>query len=188
MKTRLAGLIVCMALISVSQASAATLVGTTTDAMGIDGLVVDSVTYDVMFVNATYDTVYGSTPPTFFGNGSGAADAATALSSALNSLLVDTISGATAGNNAFYIPYAQFAPDEAIVYVVFCNVLTCISSGDTWAVAGPGIATQDQPSPFAVFVIATTPLPAALPLFATGLGAMGLLGWRRKRKNAAIAA
>ena len=30
-----------------------------------------------------------------------------------------------------------------------------------------------------------TPLPAALPLFATGLGALGLLGWRRKRKNAA---
>jgi hypothetical protein len=28
----------------------------------------------------------------------------------------------------------------------------------------------------------TIPLPAALPLFATGLGAMGLLGWRRKRK------
>ncbi|HEY5504368.1 MAG TPA: VPLPA-CTERM sorting domain-containing protein [Sedimentisphaerales bacterium] len=33
-----------------------------------------------------------------------------------------------------------------------------------------------------------TPLPAALPLFATGLGAMGLLGWRRKRKNAAAIA
>lgn len=29
-----------------------------------------------------------------------------------------------------------------------------------------------------------TPLPAALPLFATGLGAIGLLGWRRKRTNA----
>jgi hypothetical protein len=29
-----------------------------------------------------------------------------------------------------------------------------------------------------------TPLPAALPLFATGLGALGLLGWRRKRKAA----
>jgi hypothetical protein len=27
-----------------------------------------------------------------------------------------------------------------------------------------------------------TPLPAALPLFATGLGALGLLGWRRKRR------
>jgi hypothetical protein len=33
--------------------------------------------------------------------------------------------------------------------------------------------------------IAGTPLPAALPLFATGLGALGLLGWRRKRKNVA---
>jgi hypothetical protein len=27
------------------------------------------------------------------------------------------------------------------------------------------------------------PLPGALPLFATGLGAPGLLGWRRKRKG-----
>ena len=27
-----------------------------------------------------------------------------------------------------------------------------------------------------------TPLPAALPLFASSLGALGLLGWRRKRK------
>lgn len=32
---------------------------------------------------------------------------------------------------------------------------------------------------------AATPLPAALPLFATGLGALGLLGWRRKKKAAA---
>ena len=33
-----------------------------------------------------------------------------------------------------------------------------------------------------------TPLPAALPLFATGLGVMGLLGWRRKRKAQTLAA
>lgn len=31
----------------------------------------------------------------------------------------------------------------------------------------------------------STPIPAALPLFATGFGALGLLGWRKKRKNAA---
>ena len=36
--------------------------------------------------------------------------------------------------------------------------------------------------------IVLTPLPAALPLFATGLAGLGLLGWRRKKKAAALAA
>ena len=33
--------------------------------------------------------------------------------------------------------------------------------------------------------VSSVPLPATLPLFATGLGALGLLGWRRKKKTAA---
>jgi hypothetical protein len=33
--------------------------------------------------------------------------------------------------------------------------------------------------------VTATPLPATLPLFATGLGAIGLFGWRKKRKAAA---
>jgi fibronectin-binding autotransporter adhesin len=37
-------------------------------------------------------------------------------------------------------------------------------------------------------VIGATPIPATLPLFGTGLGIIGLLGWRRKRKAAARAA
>ena len=44
-------------------------------------------------------------------------------------------------------------------------------SGYVTASGGPGIWTPNF-----------TPLPASLPLFATGLGALGLLGWRRKRK------
>jgi hypothetical protein len=36
--------------------------------------------------------------------------------------------------------------------------------------------------------VSETPLPSALPLFASGLGALGLLGWRKKRKNAAAIA
>ena len=35
--------------------------------------------------------------------------------------------------------------------------------------------------------LGNTPLPATLPLFASGLGALGLLGWRRKRKAQAAA-
>jgi hypothetical protein len=37
------------------------------------------------------------------------------------------------------------------------------------------------------FLAAETPLPAALPLFATGLGALGIAGWRRRRKAGAAA-
>jgi hypothetical protein len=35
--------------------------------------------------------------------------------------------------------------------------------------------------------IEPTPLPTTLPLFATGLGGLGLLGWRKKRKAQAVA-
>jgi hypothetical protein len=33
--------------------------------------------------------------------------------------------------------------------------------------------------------IGTVPLPATLPLFASGLAGLGLLGWRRKKKATA---
>ena len=39
-----------------------------------------------------------------------------------------------------------------------------------------------------ITVSSETPIPAALPLFASGLGAFGVLSWRRNRKAAALAA
>ena len=57
----------------------------------------------------------------------------------------------------------------------FCSLSNACSSSTT-ETFGPNFET------------AATPLPAALPLFASGLGAMGLFGWRRKRKNAAARA
>jgi hypothetical protein len=60
----------------------------------------------------------------------------------------------------------------------FFDVFTELSldGGATW------VASVDSTH---VDLTNATPLPAALPLFATGLGALGLLGWRRKRKQAA---
>jgi len=53
-------------------------------------------------------------------------------------------------------------------------------------------ASYDVNTPFngtySITELSATPLPAALPLFASGLGGLGLLGWRRKRKNAAAIA
>jgi uncharacterized protein (TIGR03118 family) len=46
-----------------------------------------------------------------------------------------------------------------------------------------GLFGEISPSP-----ASATPLPAALPLFATGLGALGFLGWRKKKKATAPAA
>jgi hypothetical protein len=43
--------------------------------------------------------------------------------------------------------------------------------------AGPGTWSSPISDQFS-----EVPLPGALPLFATGVGALGLLGWRRKRK------
>ena len=47
-----------------------------------------------------------------------------------------------------------------------------------------GVAIQ---GPVVFERVPDVPLPAALPLFAIGLAALGLFGWRRKRK-AALAA
>ena len=52
---------------------------------------------------------------------------------------------------------------------------------------GPEIGLPMSGVQLATGGIVVTPLPAALPLFAGGLGALGLLGWRRKRKAMAMA-
>jgi len=100
---------------------------------------------------------------------------------------------------------------EVTLQITFANALLTSASPDpivgggggpsfeclSWTCPGPatdqvGANTRYFTSGFATTISTSlsseTPLPAALPLFATGLGALGLLGWRRKRKAAAIAA
>ncbi len=55
-------------------------------------------------------------------------------------------------------------------------------------ISGAILLTPESCDTIASVCVSATPLPAALPLFATGIGMVGLLGWRRKRKNAAAIA
>ncbi len=53
-----------------------------------------------------------------------------------------------------------------------------------WYDIAPDGSEGGQSGSFAIAQLATTPLPPALLLFATGVGALGLVGWRRRCKNA----
>lgn len=45
-----------------------------------------------------------------------------------------------------------------------------------------------NPGDLGTLQVSQTPIPAALPLFATGLGLVGMFGWFRKRRAAALSA
>jgi hypothetical protein len=68
---------------------------------------VDGVTYDVTFYNSSYDSIYSPTAPTFLGNSSGAADAASALASALTSFGVTRLVGIGPPNDTLLVPFSD---------------------------------------------------------------------------------
>jgi hypothetical protein len=97
--------------------------------------------------------------------------------------------------------WVQTFTDAAFAGLSIANILDTFNNsgvsaamvGDvltlTWlGPPGPPLSAGPFEADFSFSSTAATPLPAALPLFATGLGAFGLLGWRRKRKNAAALA
>ncbi len=102
------------------------------------------------------------------------------------------LAGGTLGAGALYVPVGYNGTDTLSNSATWNNA-TLASLGLT---PGTYIWTWTNPIPAAPIFAATTantftiqigsapvvPLPATLPLFATGLGALGLLGWRRKKK------
>jgi hypothetical protein len=50
---------------------------------------------------------------------------------------------------------------------------------------GEGACGEDPVGNFTVEQVSAVPVPAALPLLASCLGALGLIGWRRKNRKAA---
>ena len=78
------------------------------------------------------------------------------------------------------ISYQVIVPAAQTLVVVFSEVFANSLGNYSFSIDAFSDVNRDG---FAV----ATPLPGALSLFATGLGALGLLGWRRKRKAQAAA-
>ena len=69
-----------------------------------------------------------------------------------------------------------------------CDIACAVETFSFYSAALPDPSvTFSVASGSTTFSFSETPVPAALPLFATGLGALGLLSWRRKRKAQALA-
>lgn len=180
--------IVIGGIVGAGSAYATTLTGTTSAATGIDGLVVDGVTYNVTFDPGSYSSVYAATP-TFLGNQPGAQDAAIALAAALQSLGVTGIAGISSSYSfqELDIPYQL---EGGVVFVEQAVLFPPWTAPfEQGFLPSQDVTSAEGNTGGEYALLAPTPLPAALPLFATGLGALGLFGWRRKRKStAAIAA
>jgi hypothetical protein len=86
----------------------------------------------------------------------------------INGLIIDaSVCGAGSGTNKCTSPWITFIDESPIPENTIDNIdYAVFSSSD----------------------VSTTPLPAAPPLFASGLGGLGLFGLRKKRKASAIEA
>ena len=70
-----------------------------------------------------------------------------------------------------------FADSRTGDFSDFERVFNTDGSATGFVQTARGLVTQFDTPP-----VSAVPLPAALPLFATGLAGLGLLGWRRKKK------
>jgi hypothetical protein len=103
-----------------------------------------------------------------------------------NNLAITGLSGYAAADNLLFYPTQPYVDFGGISFTTF--------GGDAWNIYWNGYYglldsnTNPGGSPNSVvidFAVTQTPIPAAFPLFAAGLGALGLFGRYRKRKGAA---
>ena len=135
---------------------------------GVNG---PGVYYNIPFVVSPPNTPYGS--QTFYY--ATPADATLAYQAAEGSNgLLQSISNA---------PYVPLIGPITFTLVTAADVNFNMQEGCCWSYITGGMSLD-----VTQLDVSTTPLPAALPLFATGLGALGLVARRRKRKVAAALA
>lgn len=103
-----------------------------------------------------------------------------------------SLSWDTLVNRVAYVPFvvgiSNSSIDPTSAFFSECNQWA--SSDANWCFTSPTYTVKLDYTIYPVTSytktkLSSVPLPAALPLFSSGLGVMGLLVWRRKRKKAA---
>lgn len=189
MKTKLLGLVAFMSLLDFSPASANTIYTYTGNDFTITTgayTTSDQVTGTIDLATALGDNFGPSfiSPVSFsFSDG------------------VQTLTNLTAGLDANFLGFSTDASGNIVTWIVLMNEPFSLlnyeiytekpNPTDAFSSDGGYYATTNEGyvlgNPSMWTAMSQTPIPAALPLFASGLGAIGLLGWRRKRKAAALA-
>jgi hypothetical protein len=149
----------------------------TSFALSIDGPTPSNT--PVFSISSSDPNYIGSADPNLFG--------------APSYLTLSNVGGAITITN--WSVFADLGPDPGFLLNYAIYTLNDPANGTSDLYADPPISNGsgnfDNPGSWSgpgIAATSATPLPAALPLFAGGLGVLGLLARRRKRKTAAIAA
>ena len=160
--------------LSVSSSESSALLVITDEAPGVLGKV--DAHFDFLSTDPLAPGVTKTTNYNIFGPGG-------QLSDTLN-IVVTGHTPTTSDNVTVDMHFLSDTADESVsLLVLLANGISITETGLLQEVNG-GVAdlTVQFTSDVSDADVSATPIPAAFPLFATGLGALGLLGWRRKRK------
>jgi hypothetical protein len=103
------------------------------------------------------------------------------------SITVAPTTSVPGANTSFAISFISDSEGFGLGNSLFCTGITNCTVASIFETGAFQSVTTGLPDLTVSFAsdAAVVPIPGTLPLFATGLGALGLLGWRRKRKAAA---
>jgi hypothetical protein len=194
MKLKLLGLVACVALFGVSQAEASTIydVNDTAGSLSVTGTITTDGTIGVLGsgdILAWSLIISGSGTPTpaMTSSNTNLLGLSESDLTATADALVFNYSGVDGGALIFATsggPFLGFvgwiAPSPSCL---LNHTSGCLYLEDKTSLPVAS-GEADRSGDLTIATLAPTPLPAALPLFGAGLGLMGLLARRRKRKSA----